>query len=217
MPAALIALALLPVVAGSARLVEMAGGAVVLDPPHSVDAPVPLAVHIVSAIVFTVLGALQLSPGSRGRRPRWHRVTGRIAAPAGIVAALSGLWLALGITGADGALLTAFRSAAAIGMAGALVLGISALLAGDLRRHRAWMMRGYALGIGAGTQSFTAALYLLALGVPGPTGEALIMGAGWAINVAVAEWLIRRPSRRRPSRRRRSAPAVPSPTAATAA
>jgi uncharacterized membrane protein len=198
-PVGLIALALVPVVAGSARLVELSGGAAVLpEPPHSAGATIPLVLHIVSAVVFTVAGAFQFVPGTRRRRPRWHRLTGRVVAPAGLAAALSGLWLTLVITDADSALLTAFRTAAGLAMAASVVLGVAAVLRGDIRRHRAWMMRGYAIGIGAGTQVFTAGLGMALLGEPGPTAEALLMGAGWGINLAVAEWLIRR----RPAGRR---------------
>ncbi|MGY2080114.1 DUF2306 domain-containing protein [Modestobacter sp. SYSU DS0657] len=192
-PAALIALALVPLAAGGARLVELTGGAAVLpEAPRSADAPTSLVVHIVSAAVFTVVGAFQFVPGTGRARPRWHRTTGRLAVPAGLVAALSGLWLTLVITEVDGGLLTAFRSAAGIGMTGALALGVVAVLGGDIRRHRAWMLRGYALGLGAGTQVFTNAFWLLVAGPPGATAEALVMGAGWVINLAVAEWLIRR-------------------------
>jgi uncharacterized membrane protein len=192
-PAGLIALALVPVVAGSARLVELSGGAAVLpEPPHSAAAPVPLVLHIVSAVLFTVVGAFQFVPGTRRRRPRWHRLTGRLVAPAGLVAAGSGLWLTVVITAADSGLLTAFRTAAGVGMAASIVLGVAAVLRRDIRRHRAWMMRGYAIGIGAGTQAFTNFFWLLVVGEPGETTVALLMGAGWAINLAVAEWLIRR-------------------------
>ncbi|MGY2004458.1 DUF2306 domain-containing protein [Blastococcus sp. SYSU DS1024] len=192
-PAALIALALVPLLAGAARLVELTGGAAVLpEAPRSAAAPVPLVVHILSALVFTVVGAFQFVPGTRGRRPRWHRVTGRIAAPAGLVAALSGLWLTAAITGADSGLLTVLRAAAGAGMAVAIVLGVTAVLRGDIRRHRAWMLRGYALGLGAGTQVLTAGSWLVVAGEPGPTAEAVTMGAGWLVNLAVAEWLIRR-------------------------
>jgi len=192
-PAALIALALVPVAAGAARLVELSGGAAVLpEPPHSVAAPVPLVALIVSAVVFSVVGAFQFVRGPRRPRPRWHRTTGRLVAPAGLVAALSGLWLTFVITGADSGLMTAFRTAAGIAMAASIVLGVAAVVRRDFRRHRAWMMRGYAIGLGAGTQAFTAALWLLVAGEPGETTAALLMGAGWGINLAVAEWLIRR-------------------------
>lgn len=201
-PGALIALAVVPIAAGGGRLVELTGGAAILpEGPRAAGATAPLAVHIVTAILFTVVGAFQFVPGTRGRRPRWHRTTGRFVALTGLVAALSGLWLTLLITDADGGLLTAFRAAAGSAMAAALVLGVTAVLRRDVRRHRAWMVRGYAIGLGAGTQVFTNGVWLLAAGEPGETGEALLMGAGWAINLAVAEWLIRRPpSRPRPVR-----------------
>ncbi|MGY1914135.1 DUF2306 domain-containing protein [Blastococcus sp. SYSU DS0973] len=194
-PAALIALALVPVAAGAARLVELSGGAVALpEAPRSAAAPLPLVVHILSALLFTVVGAFQFVPGIRGRRPRWHRLTGWIAAPAGLVAALSGLWLTVVITGADSGLLTLFRAAAGIGMGGSLALGVTAVLRRDLAGHRAWMLRGYALGLGAGTQVLTAGAWLAVVGESGPATEAWPMGAGWLINLAVAEWLIRRPA-----------------------
>lgn len=205
-PAALIVLGFVPVAVGSARLVELSGGAAVLpDPPRSVAAPVPLVVHIVSAVVFTVVGALQFTPGSRGRRPRWHRITGRLAAPAGLLAALSGLWLTLVITEPDGSLLTVFRASAGTAIGVAVVLGVAAILRRDVARHRAWMMRGYAIGLGAGTQAFTAGFWEVAVGEPGETTAALLMAAGWAINLAVAEWLIRR----RPPGRRSVGSAAP--------
>jgi hypothetical protein len=210
-PAALVALALVPIAAGGARLVELSGGAAVLpEAPRAAGAPVPLVLHIVSVILFAVVGALQFVPGARRRRPRWHRVTGRLAAPAGLVAALSGLWLTLVITDTDGWLLTVFRTSAGLGMAASIVLGVAAVLRRDFVRHRAWMMRGYAIALGAGTQVFTATLG--AMIAPGETAFALAMGAGWGINLAVVEWLIRRgasPARPvRPPSPRRPAPVL---------
>ena len=76
-PAALIALGLVPVLSGSARLVELAGGPGLL-PARSDPSSVPLAVHIVSVIVYAVLGAFQFSAGLRRRRPGWHRAAGRL-------------------------------------------------------------------------------------------------------------------------------------------
>ena len=81
-------------------------------------------------------------------------------------------------------------------------LGLAAALRRDFARHRAWMMRGYAIGLGAGTQVWTLVPWLLAFGVPGEFTRAMLMAAGWVINLVVAEWVIRsRPLRQTPSRR----------------
>ena len=43
--------------------------------------------------MFLLLGALQFAPSLRRRR--WHRRAGRIVAPAGLLSALSALWMTL--------------------------------------------------------------------------------------------------------------------------
>jgi hypothetical protein len=50
----------------------------------------------------------------------------------------------------------------------------------------------YAIRLGAGTQVLThLPWFLLVGGKPGELPRAVMMGAGWAINVVVAEWIIR--------------------------
>ncbi len=74
----------------------------------------------------------------------------------------------------------------------------------DIDAHRAWMIRAYAIGLAAGTQTFTEGIAGAIVG----TGELrmdLAKGAGWVINLAVAEWVIRRPARQRDRRHPRSA------------
>ncbi|MEV4111782.1 DUF2306 domain-containing protein [Nonomuraea sp. NPDC049695] len=82
-------------------------------------------------------------------------------------------------------------------MAGCIVLGFAAILRRDVARHRAWMIRGYAIGMGAGTQAVTQLLWVLATGAaPEGVNRAIFHGMGWIINLAVAEWVIRRRSPR---------------------
>jgi hypothetical protein len=85
-----------------------------------------------------------------------------------------------------------------------IVLGVAAIRRRDIVRHGAWMLRGYAIGLGAGTQFLTHLPWILLLGMPGELPRALLMGAGWVINLAVAEWIIRR----RPARPARAASAA---------
>jgi hypothetical protein len=53
------------------------------------------------------------------------------------------------------------------------------------------MTRAYALALGAGTQIFTEGFGEPILGTGVLIGD-LLKGAGWLINLAVAEWIIRR-------------------------
>jgi hypothetical protein len=87
-------------------------------------------------------------------------------------------------------------------MATSLLLGVAAIRRRDTAAHRAWMIRAYAIGLAAGTQAFTDGIAAAIFG----TGELradLAKGAGWVINLAVAEWVIRQPARRRNRRHSR--------------
>jgi len=115
----------------------------------------------------------------------------------------------------DSDLLAGIRVVVVCAMLVSLVLGLATIRRRDFVRHRAWMIRGYALGMGAGTQVITLLPLTLVAGTPGPFPRALGMGAAWAINVVVAEWVIRRPARRRPRPVRR-APVTQVPAGAVA-
>jgi uncharacterized membrane protein len=189
------------VAAGSARVAELAGGArVTADNARFFAMPLPVVLHIFGASTFCVLGAFQFVPSLRRRRPRWHRVAGRLLVPCGLVAALSGLWMTLfsDLPPGDGDLLTAFRLLFGTAMAVAIVLATAAIRRRDVRRHRVWMTRGYAIGLGAGTQVLTHAPWTLLVGAPGEVTRAMLMAAGWVINLVVAEWALNRSEIRRP-------------------
>jgi uncharacterized membrane protein len=158
--------------------------------------PVSAVIHIASATVFIVLGALQFSAGIRRRRLSWHRNAGRVLVVVGMFVALSGLWLNhFGSLQADsGELLYAFRLLAGTGMAVSIVLGFAAIRRRDIGGHRRWMIRAYAIGLGAGTQVFTLGFGEAMVG-RSELSTALLNGAGWAINLAVADLAIRRQAR----------------------
>ena len=134
-PAGLIALAFIPVAAGTARLVMLAGGAAVTpENARFIAAPIPVVLHIISVTIYCVVGAFQFAPGMRRRHPRWHRIAGRVLVPTGLLAALSGLWMAMtyAIVPPDNALLHAFRLLAGSGMAVSLMIGFVAIRRRDV-------------------------------------------------------------------------------------
>ncbi len=190
-PTALIALAAVPVVAGAVRVGELAGGEVTEESARFFAAPVPVLLHIVGATVFCVLGAFQFVPGLRGHR--WHRVSGRVLVPCGLLAALSGLWMTLFYPQppGDGELIALLRLVFGTVMVVAMVNGFLAIRRRDVRTHRAWVIRGYAIAQGAGSQAVTSAFWFAFAGAPGEVTRALLIAAGWVVNLAVAEWIIR--------------------------
>ena len=192
-PFALVALVVIPAIAGSLRLVELAGGDQLLPAnPRMTASPVPVFVHILCAVAYAILGAFQFSGALRRRWPGWHRVAGRVLVVLGLAVAFSALWMTQFYPRAPGGELAyAFRLAFGSGMAASIILGFDAIRRGDVARHRAWMARAYALALGAGTQVFTLGVGNAVFGIS-ELNTALGLGAGWGINLAVVEYVIRR-------------------------
>jgi uncharacterized membrane protein len=209
-PFALVALVVVPAVAGSLRLVEVFGGPHLLPPnPRLTASPAPVVVHIVCAVAYAVLGASQFSAALRRHRPGWHRAAGRIVVVLGLAVAFSALWLTQFYPRQPGTgeLAYVFRLAFGSGMAASIVLGLAAIRRGDVARHMAWMTRAYALALGAGTQVFTQGVGQAIFGTGEVTTD-LALGAGWVINLAIAEYVIQRRGSR--STGRATARVVPS-------
>lgn len=198
-PAGLVFLCVVPTGAGIWRLMQLAGSpAVTPDNARFIAEPFPAAVHIVSACLFCILGAFQVARAPRTSSLTLHRYAGRVVAPLGIVAGLSGVWLTLAywtIT-RDGPTLFAIRLTAGSAMTLFVILGVARALRRDFAGHRAWMLRGYAIGIGAGTQFFTHLPWLLfSNGEVSQLETTLAMGAGWLVNIVVVERHLRSPAR----------------------
>jgi uncharacterized membrane protein len=201
--AGLIALSLVPAIMGGVRLTQLAGGAAVTpENARFFAAPWPVVLHILAVVPYSIVGAVQFAPAFRRRHRGWHRAAGRILAPLGLVAALSGLWMAhfYAWPAGDGEVLYLERLVFGSAMVASIVLALDAIRRRDFTSHGEWMTRGYAIGLGAGTQVLThLPWFILADGKPGEGPRAVMMGAGWVINVVVAEWIIRRGRAARPS------------------
>lgn len=192
--AGLVVLSAIPLTAGVLRLVQLAGGPEILPADERFDAvPVPLLVHIVGSAVYAVVGSFQFVPRFRRRHRAWHRRAGRVLTLAGLLVAGSGLWMTLTYAAqpGSGSLLYFFRLVVASATIACLVLGFTAIRRRDIAAHRAWMIRAYALALGAGTQVFTEGFGQAIFGTGVLAGD-LEKGVGWLINLAIAEWAVRR-------------------------
>jgi uncharacterized membrane protein len=194
-PAGLLLLSTVPVAAGAFRLTQLTVGAdITPENARFFAAPIPIVVHVVGATLYSLLGAFQFVPSLRRRRFGWHRAAGRVLIPAGLAAALAGLWMTLFYPRpvGDGDLLAVFRVVFGSGMVASILLGFVAIQRRDIAQHRAWMTRAYAIALGAGTQAVIFLPWFLLVGTPNELEKALLMAAGWLINLAVAEGIIRR-------------------------
>ena len=203
----LIVLSVIPLIFGALRLNELESGAQVTpENARFFASPLPVILHIVGAAVYALFGAFQFVSPLWRRGTGWHRWAGRVIVPFGLVVGLSGIWMTLFYPRAEGAsdLLFVFRLIFGVGMVVSIVLGFIEIRRGNILQHRAWMTRAYAIGLGASTQVLTGMVGALIFGTVTELEDALLMGAAWVINLAIAEWFLRR--RRIPRGRMTSAP-----------
>jgi uncharacterized membrane protein len=159
------------------------------------DQPVPVLLHILSVIPYSIVGAFQFAPGFRKRNRPWHRAAGRIIGAFGIMAAISGLWMTLTYPwpAGDGTGVYIERLIAGVWMLVSMYLGLDAVRTRHFKVHGEWMIRAYAIGMGAGTQVLTHLPWFILVGTkPGETPRMVMMGGAWLINAVFAEWIIRR-------------------------
>ena len=198
-PAGLILLSVIPLTFGVIRLIQLISGAEITPANARFFAsPSPVVIHIISSAIYALLGASQFVSRLWQRGIKWHRWVGRLLVPFGLLVGFSGVWMTVFYPRAEGAsdLLYVLRLFFGFGMVLSIILGFISIRRRDVDQHRAWMTRAYAIGMGAGTQVLTGMAGALLLGKPNEFENALLMGAAWVINLAVAEWSIRKDSTR---------------------
>ena len=201
-PFALILLSIVPMLAGAVRLFQICNAApVTSENLRFMTAPLPVVMHIISSVIYSILGAFQFSDSFRQNKPPWHRTSGKWLIPLGLISALSGIWMTLFyarpamdgeliVANFDDHYLYAMRIMVGLMMTCFICLGLAAIRKRDIFRHCAWMIRAYALALGAGTQVFTHIPWFVFTDLQSELSRTICMGAGWVINALVAEWVI---------------------------
>jgi uncharacterized membrane protein len=156
------------------------------------ETPLPFVGHALGGVLFGLLGPLQFAPRLRGRWPALHRASGRVFVAGGLLLAITGLWLLALYPASATWPLQAGRLFMSFGLLICLPLAVAHARRRDISQHRAWMIRGYAIGIAAGTQSLILFPYFLFVAEPEGLWADLVLLSGWVINISVAEIAIRR-------------------------
>ncbi|MEH6834029.1 MULTISPECIES: DUF2306 domain-containing protein [Falsihalocynthiibacter] len=186
----------IPVIGGLIRVLELAGGPQIAPAnTRALLAPLPITLHILSSIIFCVLGALQFIPSLRRQRPAAHRAIGRVIAVAGCVSALTAVWMTHFYDfpkALQGATLYWVRMVLGTSMIGLIIWAVIAIRSRNIFQHSASMVRAYAIAQGASTQTVVGITWIIAVGseAMGPLRDGLMIFA-WVFNLLVAEILIR--------------------------
>lgn len=200
---ALVIYSFIPVVGGLIRLLELAGGpAIAPENLRALAAPVPVILHILSSTLFCTLGAIQFLPSVRRHHPAAHRFSGRVVVAAGCVSAGTGLWMTHFFSfpaNLQGDLLYAVRMILGWVMIGYIAWAVVAVRSRNISGHRAAMLRAYAIGQGASTQSILGIAWIVIQGTE-PLGLARdsVMVIAWVLNLVAAELVVQRLLKRKP-------------------
>ena len=146
--------------------------------------------HIIPGSVFLGLAPLQFVGGLRQRHPGLHRWSGRVLLLAAFPTGLTGILLQLR-SPYGGALALSSILVAGTLFLGAAVLAYQAIRRKDLVRHREWMIRMLAVGLGVGTVRVIATPLVLLTGQRPLELMGVAFWLGFALPVAGAEWWIR--------------------------
>ena len=156
--------------------------------------PVLAYIHIIPGVVYLVLAPFQISRRFRNRHLDLHRKMGRFLVPTGILSGVFGVIFGFFFS------FGGFAEASAAVVFGtwfvlALSLAYSYIRAGDTVRHRRWMIRAFAIGLGVGTIRIWVGLFQGFGLLDEVTSFGVAFWLSWTLHVIAAEiWLWRRPT-----------------------
>lgn len=184
----------IPILVAAVRLFQIPMGQLPADSVKFLAVPVAHFAHALGGVLFGVLGPIQFSGVLKHRFGRAHRITGRVFVGVGLLLAATSLRLLWQFPDASTWVLALARLVAGVGLGAALVIALRAIRARDIARHKAWMIRAYAIGMGSATVAFLMFPIFVITGDPieGYLSD-LVFVASWGLNIAIAEWVIRRP------------------------
>ena len=183
----------IPIIAAILTMFQIAAGHLPESSIKFAAVPGSLFFHALGGVLFGLLGPLQFAGVLKRRFGRLHKITGRVFVASGLLLGVSSLRLLAEFPDAATWVLLSARLAAGLGLTAALIWAIVAIRQGQVARHRAWMIRAYAVGMGAATISLIMVPIFLITGQPVKGYAAdLLFVASWVINIGIAEWVIRR-------------------------
>ena len=146
-----------------------------------------LVLHVAGGVIALSVGVLQLWLGLTHRVARLHRALGRLYVLAILIGSIGGFYLALTITGNPPYAAGLFTLCVAWVLT--TTMAVLAIRYRDVRQHREWMMRSYAVTFAFVTFRFGVDL-LAARGLPVADAQAIMAWACWAVPLLLLEPLL---------------------------
>jgi uncharacterized membrane protein len=148
--------------------------------------------HILPGALFLLLAPLQFAPRLRSGFPRLHRWSGRLLLALGLVTAATGFYFGLLMPFGGAAEAVAIALFGGVFLA-ALALAFVAIRRGEVARHRAWMIRAFAVAAGIATVRLVGAVFEVVLTPAGWHPRSIfVLGlwTGWSLTLAAGEvWI----------------------------
>ncbi len=192
-PAALFFATLLTILLALVQVVQIPLGALPEDSQRLTAAPLWHFMHVLGGASFGILGPIQFSRVLMRRYGRLHRVMGRVFVAAGVSIALSSLGLLWHFPDTYSVAMNSGRLLFGIALGVALAIAMKGIHKRDFTRHRNWMIRAYAIGMGATSVTMVFFPIYVITGEPpmGLTADIVFLGS-WTACVVFAEGLVRR-------------------------
>lgn len=143
--------------------------------------------HVIGGAVVLIFGSLQFVQKIRVNQPQIHRWLGRIYLSFVLIGGIAGLLMA---PKADGGLVAQYG----FGMLAVLWLfsgwqAYAAIRRGDVKSHKEWMMRNFAMTFGAVTLRIHLG-WMSAMGVPFSESYPVVAWIAWVPNLLLVEWFL---------------------------
>lgn len=175
------------------QVVQIPLNALPEDSQHLRAAPVWHFIHVLGGATFGILGPIQFSRVLMRKYGLLHRFMGRVFVAAGAILSLSSLGLLWQFPSTYSVAVSGGRLLFGIALGAALAVAMHAIRKRDFTRHRNWMIRAYAVGIGATAVSMVFFPIYAITGEPpiGLVADIAFLGT-WTACVVFAEGLVRR-------------------------
>lgn len=145
--------------------------------------------HFIGGGIVLLAGASQFNKGWRTRYPHLHRWLGRVYVGGVLIGGIAGLYLAFHAAGG----LAARFGFGLLAVLWLISTGLAFwhILKRNIVVHQQWMVRSYAMTLGAVTLRIWLPLFLM-MGVPFEQAYPAIAWLAWVPNLVVAEWVFLR-------------------------